>query len=608
MLRVTVAEKGGGEREQFFDVAEVSIGRVQGNSIVLPKPNVSKRHATVTIEGGTVTITDQKSTNGTYVNGRRTSGTRALSPEDRVYIGDFTLRFSEVAQTGDMEPTPVPPLPIEGLDEASHRPTITMAAFSPEGASPPMPPIPDESSEQAPLALEFDVEVAPAEVVAVPEPAAAARSYHEPRLSPERAESEEVDVSSRAAPVTASTPSAAPVPFEPSHAGRSQMSGLARRVAGAGADRGSLGRWAEALHVVSEEAATGVFVGIDAATTDFTDEQWQRMSDGVMRLVDQLRRENRLPAEVDPYLLTQDVLYEFTGLGPFEELLADEQVRTIVVDGLDRLWVGRGGRLVPVAKAFGSDQAQSRVLSRLLDLAGLPGDAGSRSQLSGRLPDGTTLRVVNPPLVAEGRLIVLERPHATTLSLDDLVRGGVIEEHLAERLKDALRNRRSVAVCGGSRERRAAVLNALLRSLPEGDRLVVLDGPRDLSPRSDTAVLLDRAALNALGSAGAGTLLSLHPDVIAVGDVDADDLRLLACLATGARPGLVMSVACSAELLPDRLSAAFHLALPALDDVSARALVAELVDLAVDLAAGDDGRSRVTRVAGWFEPGRRFGA
>ena len=96
--------------------------------------------------------------------------------------------------------------------------------------------------------------------------------------------------------------------------------------------------------------------------------------------------------------------------------------------------------------------------------------------------------------------------------------------------------------------------------------------------------------------------------MVALGDIEADDLPLLARLATGARPGLIMSVACSAEMLPDRVTAAFHLAIPSLDDAGARVLVAELIDVAVDLASGDDGRSRVTRVAGWFEPGRRFGA
>ena len=608
MLRVTVAEKGGAEREQFFDVPEVSIGRVQGNSIVLPKPNVSKRHATVTIEGGAVTITDQKSTNGTYVNGRRISGPRALSPEDRVYIGDFTLRCSEVAATSDIEPTPVPPLPMAGVGEVEYRPTVSMSAFSPEVPVPAMPPIPVEASVESEVPLEFDVEVAPAQPAHAPEPV--------PEASPveDVSDSVEVDVSSRVAPVTdvserfptAAAPTHAA--FEPAHAGRSQMSGLARRVAGAGAERGSLGRWAEALHVVAEEAGASVFASIDANSTDFSDDQWQRMSDGVMRLVDSLRREDRIPDDVDPFLLTQDVLYEFTGLGPFEELLADEQVRTIIVDGLDRLWVGRGGRPIPVSKTFSSEATQLRILGRLLELAGLTRDALNRPQVAGRLPDGTILRIVNPPLAAEGRLVVLERPHATTLSLDDLARASVIEEHLVDRLKEALRAHRGIAVCGGSRERRAAVVNALLRSLPEGDRVVVLDGPRDLSPRRDGAIILDRAAAIAMGTAAVGTVLALHPDVVAVGDIDADDLPLLARLATGARPGLVLSIACSAEMLPDRLTAAFHLAIPSLDDAGARVLVAELIDTAVDLTAGDDGRSRITRVAGWFEPGRRFGA
>ena len=557
MLRVAIVEKGGTEREQFFDVAEVSIGRVQGNSIVLPKPNVSKRHATVTLENGTVTIVDQKSTNGTYINGRRISGPRVLSPEDRVYIGDFTLRFSEVAATADIEPTPVPPLPVAGAAGPENRAaTISMSAFSPEVQPPPMPPIPEEARAEVEVPLDFDVEVAPADLqpeVVEPPPPPPPPPEVATRVPPTEmnakvpvSESVEIDVSSRVAAVTdvsANAPhrTAAHASLEGSHGARGQMSGLARRVSGPGVDRGAAGHWAEALQVVAEEAATTVFGGVEATSGEFTDEAGQRMSDGGMRLVDQLRRENRLPADVDPYLLTQDMLYEFTGLGLFEDLLADEQVRTILVEGLDRVWVSRGGRPEPVVKAFANEATQARVLGRLLDLAGTPREALERPMVTGRMPDGTTLRILNPPLAADGRLIVLERPHATTLSLEDLVRVGVIEEALAQRVKDTLHAHRGIAVCGGSQERRAAMVSALLRALPAGERLLVLDGPQNLSPRREGAILMDRLSVLQMGPMAASMLVALHPDLVAVGDVDPEVLALLARLATGARPGLVLS-------------------------------------------------------------------
>lgn len=84
MLRVTLSEKGGAEKELFFDGSVISVGRVQGNSIVLPKPNVSKRHATIVARDGHVTVVDLKSTNGTYVNGRRISTLKDIGPDDRV--------------------------------------------------------------------------------------------------------------------------------------------------------------------------------------------------------------------------------------------------------------------------------------------------------------------------------------------------------------------------------------------------------------------------------------------------------------------------------------------------------------------------------------------
>jgi pilus assembly protein CpaF len=91
MVSVTITEKGGKPQAREFDQAEISIGRVQGNDIVLPKSNISKRHARIVINGNSAVVIDAKSTNGTYISGKRLGGPTELRPNDKVYIGDFTL-------------------------------------------------------------------------------------------------------------------------------------------------------------------------------------------------------------------------------------------------------------------------------------------------------------------------------------------------------------------------------------------------------------------------------------------------------------------------------------------------------------------------------------
>src|SRR4051812_20541001 len=96
MFSVIISEKGGAERRETFDRAEINIGRVQGNDLVLPKGNVSKRHARVLYRDGRFIVTDLKSTNGTYVNGRKIPQATIVREGDKIYVGDFVLRIEAV--------------------------------------------------------------------------------------------------------------------------------------------------------------------------------------------------------------------------------------------------------------------------------------------------------------------------------------------------------------------------------------------------------------------------------------------------------------------------------------------------------------------------------
>jgi pilus assembly protein CpaF len=99
---IVIHEKGGTERREVFDTTEVSVGRVQGNHIVLPKGNVSKRHARLLYRDGRFIVTDLNSTNGTYVNRRRIAQATIVREGDRIYVGDFVLRIEPAAESADV--------------------------------------------------------------------------------------------------------------------------------------------------------------------------------------------------------------------------------------------------------------------------------------------------------------------------------------------------------------------------------------------------------------------------------------------------------------------------------------------------------------------------
>ncbi|MCE9574134.1 MAG: FHA domain-containing protein, partial [Deltaproteobacteria bacterium] len=110
MFSLIIQEKGGEQRRLVFDKLEITIGRVQGNDIVLPKGNVSKRHARIVLKDGKFIIVDLKSTNGTYVNGRKITSPLVVKESDKIYIGDFIMGVEEGGGAGDAVPdAPVPP-------------------------------------------------------------------------------------------------------------------------------------------------------------------------------------------------------------------------------------------------------------------------------------------------------------------------------------------------------------------------------------------------------------------------------------------------------------------------------------------------------------------
>src|SRR5829696_2876746 len=132
MFTIIIQEKGGEQRRMVFNKGEVTIGRVQGNDIVLPKGNVSKRHSRIVLKDGKFIIVDLKSTNGTYVNGRKITSPLVIKDADKIYIGDFILSVEEAAGAGAGPPAYSPPVgvgPYMGGGDPSMPPPATMAAM-----------------------------------------------------------------------------------------------------------------------------------------------------------------------------------------------------------------------------------------------------------------------------------------------------------------------------------------------------------------------------------------------------------------------------------------------------------------------------------------------
>ena len=153
MLILTLAEKGGDPKDLSFDKAEIRVGRVRDNDIVLPKGNVSKHHCRLLLQDGQVLVEDLGSTNGTYVNGRKITEATPISTSDKVFVGDFVIRPAGTARAEEspISVTPPPSSYASSVPEAG-----SLSAALPRRPPPPTPPprppamhSADEGSESA---------------------------------------------------------------------------------------------------------------------------------------------------------------------------------------------------------------------------------------------------------------------------------------------------------------------------------------------------------------------------------------------------------------------------------------------------------------------------
>jgi pilus assembly protein CpaF len=292
-----------------------------------------------------------------------------------------------------------------------------------------------------------------------------------------------------------------------------------------------------------------------------------------------------------------------TGLGPLEPLLADPRVDEVMVNGPDEVWVERGGRIESTSVRFASEAELVHSIERILAPLGRRVDEAA-PLCDARLPDGSRLNVVIPPLALGGACLTIRRFRPRGFSLDDLVEAGTLAAPLADFLAERVRSRSTVMVSGGTGSGKTTTLNALSGAIPDGERIVTIEDAAELRLRQRHVVRLEARPANVEGR-GEVTIrtlvanaLRMRPDRIVVGEArGAEALDMLQALNTG-HDGSLTTV--HANSPADALRRVETLALMAgvgLPHAAVRDQVATAIDLVVHQARAPDGARRVESVA-----------
>ncbi|MFK4241807.1 TadA family conjugal transfer-associated ATPase [Micromonospora chokoriensis] len=284
---------------------------------------------------------------------------------------------------------------------------------------------------------------------------------------------------------------------------------------------------------------------------------------------------------------------DLVGAGPLAPLLADPEVTDVLVNGT-RVWVDRGSGLQQVAVPVGSVEDVRRLAQRLIASAGRRLDDGS-PYADARLPDGTRLHAVLPPVATEGPYLSLRTFRHRPFTLDELVRQGTVPRPVAPLLAAVVAARLAYLVTGGTGSGKTTLLNTLLGMVPATERIVLVEDAAELRPGHPHVVGLQARTANVEGSGvvGLGDLvrqaLRMRPDRLVVGECRGGEVvDLLGALNTGHDGGAGTLHANTPSDVPARLEALGMLG--GLPRAALHAQVTAALQVLFQVRRGDRGR------------------
>jgi pilus assembly protein CpaF len=324
----------------------------------------------------------------------------------------------------------------------------------------------------------------------------------------------------------------------------------------------------------------------------------------IRTLVEQLLAESiELPAGIDRERLIVDVLDEAIGLGPLERLLDDPTISEIMVNASDEIWVERAGRLQRHDAAFSDDDAVRSAIDRIVAPLGRRIDEAS-PMVDARLPDGSRVNAIIPPLAIRGPAVTIRRFNRSLLRPEDLLATGTASAGMLAFLRVCVERRRNVVISGGTGSGKTTLLNVLSNLIPEGERIVTIEDAAELTLRHAHLVQLEGRPPN-LEQRGEVTIrdlvrnaLRMRPDRIVVGECrGGETLDMLQAMNTGHDGSLTTVHANSPRDVVSRLEVMTLMAGMDLPVQAIREQIASAIDVVVHQARFADGSRRIVSIA-----------
>jgi pilus assembly protein CpaF len=314
-----------------------------------------------------------------------------------------------------------------------------------------------------------------------------------------------------------------------------------------------------------------------------------------------LRGETTPFSQAEREEVVEQIVYEVIGLGPIEPLFRDRTITDILVNGAKEIYVERNGRLSRALTSFRDDAHLLAIIDRIVSRVGRRVDESS-PMVDARLPDGSRVNAIIPPLAIDGPVLSIRR-FGAEITIQKLVEYGALTEDMVNLLAGCVRARLNILISGGTGAGKTTLLNALSSFIPSSERVITIEDAAELRMQQEHVVRLETRPPN---SEGRGEVvardlvknaLRMRPDRIIVGEVrSAEALDMLQAMNTGHEGSLTTIHANTPRDALARLETMILFAGTNLPNRAMREQVSSALDLVIQVSRLTDGSRRVSSI------------
>ena len=318
------------------------------------------------------------------------------------------------------------------------------------------------------------------------------------------------------------------------------------------------------------------------------------------RVLRELRHE--LPDGIPENVVKQALMDELIGYGPITPMLRRPEISEIMINGPDRIFVECRGKLRETGVRFFNEKHLVQIIQRIVEPLGRHVDDAS-PMVDARLPDGSRVNAVVPPLALDGASVTIRKFAEKKLTTDDLIKFGSMTKDMALFLEEAVRARQNILVSGGTGSGKTTLLNILSQFIPEGERVVTVEDSAELKLSHRNIVRLEARPANVEGKGRVSirdlviNCLRMRPDRIIVGECrGAEALDMLQAMNTGHDGSLTTAHANNPRDALSRLENMVMMAGYDLPSSAIREQISSAVDLIVQQTRLGDGSRKIMKI------------